>query len=278
MPSLPGVLSFAVVTSGRCWLSLGDGEPMALEQGALVLMTGGQPQTFRSDPSASADALEDLPVRQVTALYETLEHGGDGAETRLLYGIVRIDHAAGGLLMELLPDHLLIDSWTEDEGGWLRSTLQFMAREARALRPGGEAVLTRLADVVVIEAIRRWIAAAPEADGGWLGAVRDRHIGRALIVIHRDPAADWSLAALAAEAGLSRSAFAARFAEKVGMPAMRYVTYWRMQLARERLTGTDAALAAIAADLGYRSEPAFHRAFKRIFGEAPGQVRRRAAG
>jgi AraC-like DNA-binding protein len=148
-----------------------------------------------------------------------------------------------------------------------------LAAETRDPQPGGEAIITRLADVLVIQAIRGWIAADPAAQTGWLGALRDPHLGQALALIHRDPAREWTVAALAAELAMSRSAFAARFSELVGVPAMQYVTDWRMQLARNRLRD-GASVAEVAGELGYRSEAAFSRAFKRVMGMSPGAARR----
>lgn len=273
-PAFEGVMTFAVVTSGRCWLSAGDEAPVLVEQGNLVLMTGAESHSFASDPDAERTALDALPVRKVTEIFETLDFGGGGEETNIMYGIVRIDHAASGLLMELLPDVLKIDTWTGEAGIWLQGTLQFIAREASTLRPGGETVITRLADVVIIEAIRRWLNTAPEADRGWLKGARDNQIGRAIMAIHRASSDDWTVETLARAAGMSRSAFSARFTALVGMPVMRYLTMWRMQLAREKLLTTSLPIAAIAEDVGYQSEPAFCRAFKRVCGMPPGQVRR----
>jgi AraC-like DNA-binding protein len=274
VPAFDRVMSFVFVMSGQCRMHAGDTEPLLLEKGNLVLVTKDVPVTFASDPDVSPTALGDLPVRKVTDLYETLDFGGGGAETRIIYGIVRIDHAASGMLTELLPEVLRIDTWTEETGSWLEGTLRFIAREAAELKPGGETVITRLADVVVIEAIRRWINTAPEADRGWLKAARDAQVGRAIMAIHRAPADEWTVERLAKVAGMSRSAFSARFTALVGQPAMHYLLTWRMHLAHARLLESSAPIAAIAADLGYRSEPAFSRAFKRVFGVPPGKVRR----
>lgn len=274
IPGFDNVMSFAVITGGRCWMTVDGGEPLPLEKGNLVLMTQGTALNFRSDLNAPIRTLDELPIRKVSELYETLEYGGGGEETSIMYGIVRLDHAASGLLMRLLPEVLTIDTWTEDAGGWLQGTLQFIAREAQELRPGGETVITRLADVVVIEAIRRWINTAPEANRGWLKAARDAQIGRAVLAIHRAPAGNWTLETLAGVAGMSRSAFSARFTDLVGMPAIEYLTTWRMHLARARLLETSQSISEIASRLGYQSEPAFNRAFKRVFATPPGQMRR----
>ena len=133
--------------------------------------------------------------------------------------------------------------------------------------------MTRLADILVIQTIRAWIEKDPAAQTGWLGALRDPQIGRALALLHRDPARAWTVASLASEAAMSRSAFAARFTELLREPAMQYVTRWRMHLALERLKESDAPLADLAERLGYQSEAAFSRAFKRVVGISPGAAR-----
>lgn len=276
IPGFAEVMSFIVVIDGQAWLKVGEDAAFEVRKGDLVLMTHGAPIGLFSDPGTRLMTLEELPIRKVTELYETVEFGGGGTESSIMYGLVRLDHASSPMLMSLLPDVLRIDPWDEEAGSWLQGTLRFIAREARELRPGGETVITRLADVVVIEAIRRWLTGSPDANRGWLKAARDPQVGRAIVAIHRDPAADWSVARLAQVAGQSRSAFAARFTALVGVPAMQYLAEWRMNLARQSLRDTGLPIASIAADLGYRSEPAFNRAFKRVFGTTPGQVRRAA--
>ncbi|HSH42917.1 MAG TPA: AraC family transcriptional regulator, partial [Arenicellales bacterium] len=148
-----------------------------------------------------------------------------------------------------------------------------MAREARHLKPGGETVITHLADILIIQAIRAWLEKAPQTGSGWLVALRDRHIGRALSAMHRNPEQPWTIQRLAGEAGMSRSAFSARFTELVGEPAMRYLTRWRMQMARLELKNSAEPMIMLAERLGYQSEAAFSRAFKRVFGVPPGSVR-----
>lgn len=273
IPELDGVIVFLVVTDGHCWLEVAGEEPLHVEKGNLVLLTCGSKHRLLSEQNASSVDLAALPVRKITEAYETLQFGGGGEVTRAMYGIVRFDHAAGQRLVNLLPNVLKIDTWSEHSSAWLQSTLQFIAREARELRPGGETVITRLADIIVIEAIRNWINTAPEANKGWLGGVRDDQIGRAIMAIHRTPAQDWSVQSLAKTAGMSRSAFSARFTGLVGQSAMQYLTTWRMQLARTKLLETSLPVSTIADSLGYQSEPAFSRAFKRVFHERPGRIR-----
>lgn len=277
---MPGTLMFHVVTSGRCWLDVGGGERRLLEPGDLALVPHGAGHRLVSEPGEPATGLFDVPREEVSERFELLRQGGGGAATSVVCGTARFDHPAARHLLSLLPGVVVVDAASSRHGDWIHSTLRFMAAEARELRPGGETVITRLADVLVIEAIRGWIERAPAAQTGWLGALRDRQIGRALTLIHRDPARPWTLDALAAEVAMSRSAFAARFAELVGTPAMQYVARWRMHLAAMWLTEQDGGLAEMASRLGYQSEAAFSRAFKRVVGVPPGSVRARgrAAG
>ena len=192
-------------------------------------------------------------------------------------GTVRFGHPAARNLVALLPPTVVIEGAPgspSPEAEWMHSTLRLIAAEGRELRPGGEALITRLSDILVIQAIRAWIAADPTSQTGWLGALQDPRIGRAMSLVHRDPAQPWSVASLAREVAMSRSAFAARFTDLVGEPVMQYVTRWRMQVALDLLRTEDVSVAALAARLGYESEAAFSRAFTRTVGTTPGASRR----
>lgn len=276
IPELEGVMTFLVVTSGRCWLQVNGSEPRLLDQGNLALIPHGVPHVISSDPTLNPAPLFEQPIEKISDRYECMRFGGGGEVTRTMYGVVRFDDVAAQHLLRLLPQTIYIDAWHDDAGGWLQSTLRFIASEAASLKPGGETVITRLADVVVIQAIRSWLQNAPEADQGWLAALRDRQIGRALALIHKDPTNDWSVASLADQVAMSRSAFSAKFTDLVGVSPGRYLTDWRMQIARTRLLDTTDPVSAIAGDLGYQSEAAFCRAFKRTYDVSPGSVRRRA--
>ena len=196
---------------------------------------------------------------------------GGGAATSMVCGAVRFDHPAAQRLVDLLPEAIHLEAWGSPQAEWMQSTLRLMADEARELRPGGEAVITRLADILVIQAIRSWIASEP-APAGWLGALKDQEIGRAITLIHRHPDRAWTVESLAREIFMSRSAFSARFRELVGEAPMAYVTRWRMQLAVTWLQESEAKLADLPQRLGYSSDAAFSRAFKRTIGVPPGSV------
>jgi AraC-like DNA-binding protein len=216
----------------------------------------------------------DLDIQRITERYEFLRHGGGGDECRLICVVVRFDHAAAERLIDALPPVVHLDAWDGSEDRWLSDTLRFIAREAESLRPGGETVITRLADILVIQMVRHWIETEADVDSGWLAALRDAQLGRVLAAIHHNPGADWTLESLARCASMSRSAFAARFTQVVGEPAMRYLTRWRLQLARAALRESQDPIGVIAERFGYRSEAAFCRAFKREFSVSPGSDRR----
>src|SRR3954453_23069649 len=276
LPALPGHLWFHVVTSGRGAIDVGDGEPTTLYPGGLALVTRGAGHRLCSDSTAPAPGILDLPREEVSDRYEVLRHGGGGALTRMMCGAVRFDHPAARNLVALLPEIIYLDAASTPDLIWMQSTLSLLAAETKQIRPGGEPVIPRLADVLIIQAIRWWMESDPSAQSGCLGALRDDQIGRALALIHGDPARAWTVATLADELAMSRSAFAARFTELVGEPVMRYVTRWRMRVAVNALRDEGATVAELADRLGYRSEAAFARAFKRVVGVAPGSVKREA--
>lgn len=274
VPELPGSMTFQVVLAGRCWLEVDGEAPRELGAGSLTMIPRGTPHRVRSGRRVATQPLFELPVRRISERYETLQLGGGGEVTQVMYVVGRFDHAAAQRLIELLPRVVQIDTWADDERNWLHSTLRFVTREASALRPGGETVITRLADVLVIQGIRAWLDSAPEARSGWLGALRDPQIGRALAAIHRAPEQHWSVDSLAGAAAMSRSTFSARFRELVGDAPIQYLTWWRLRLGRARLQETSEPLSTISREVGYESEPAFCRAFKRLYGVSPGSLRR----
>lgn len=277
LPPMPGYLWFHVVTSGRMWLETGEEEQGWIQLGDLALVPHGEGHVLRSEPGSPAPHILDLEREAVSDRYDVLRDGGGGAPTGLICGAVRFGHPAARDLVEILPATIHIEASASPRLDWMRSVLRLMADEAGELRPGGEAVITRLGDILVIQAIRAWIEGDPAAQQGWLGALQDPQIGRAISQIHRDPARDWTVASLARELAMSRSAFAARFTELVGEPVMGYVTRWRMRVAVAALEDEGATVAQLAHRLGYRSEAAFSRAFKRVTGVSPGAIRRRAA-
>jgi AraC-like DNA-binding protein len=269
LPPLEGHLWFHVVTHGVLRLESGETE-QTLGPGEVALVPHGRGHALRSDPEAATPHILSLDRERISDRYEILRHGGDGQPTLLICGAVRFAHPVAATLVRLLPDVVYLPAGTER----LQTTLSILAAEAREPRVGGEAVLTRLADIIVIQAIRAWIEGDPAAEVGWFGALRDPQIGRAITLIHSDPGRDWTVASLARELNMSRSSFAARFTALAGEPAMAYLTRWRMQIAMATLRDKPTTVAQLADRLGYHSEAAFARTFKRHTGMPPGSVRR----
>jgi AraC-like DNA-binding protein len=273
LPVFKDCLMLHVVTSGRCWLEVSGSERRLLQPGDLALVPHGQGHLLRSEPRARAARLFDLHREPVSDRYEILRHGGGGAATNMICTVVHFDHPAAHHLLALLPRVIVVEAWSSPQMEWIHSTLRLMAAEATEPRPGGETVITRLADILVIQAIRSWIAEDPAAQTGWLRALRDPQIGRVIALVHRDPTRTWTVESLASEVAMSRSAFAARFTELVGEPAMHYVARWRMHVALTSLREEAITLGDLASRLGYQSEAAFSRAFKRFIGMSPGAAR-----
>ncbi len=278
MPPMPGCLMFHVVTAGACRLEFEDREPAVVHPGEFALVPRGAGHVIKHGAGAPTEHYFDLPIERVCERYEVLEYGGGGAATTLICGAVRFEHPAARDLVDLLPSLIHVKTWNTPHAEWMHSTLRLMAAEASSRQPGGETIVTRLADILVIQAIRAWLVEHPDARRGWLGALNDERIGPALLQIHRSPTTDWTLASLASVASMSRSAFAARFTELVGEPAMQYLTRWRMHLAGSWLRSGDVTASECGARLGYNSEAAFSRAFKRVMGMPPGAWQRRDSG
>ena len=264
---------FHVVTAGECWVESSLGGKQRLQAGDFALIPHGRGHVLKSDPAASARNIFDLPREMISPRYELLKCGGGGSETRLICGAVSVDDPAASGLIEALPEMIVMQT-ENPENSWVVGLIQLMMVEAREMRPGGDTVITRVSDILVVQAIRYWLEHDPLARVGWLGALRDEQIGKAIALVHRYPTRPWNVGDLGECVGLSRSAFAARFMELVGESPMRYVRQWRFRVAMNRLGETNLSIAEIAEQFGYQSEAAFNRAFKSFTGKTPGAMRR----
>ena len=275
VPALPSYLTLPVVLSGSCVLEV-DGIEYQLAAGSAALLTRGRVHRMTSASGGETTPLFDIPADQVSDRYERMSFGGEGQRTRIAYAAFSADDVLTRRLVAELPDVIVVDGWDEDDASAFASVLRLLAREATSTRPGGETMMTRLADVLVVQVIRWWLANGEVPAGGWLAALGDRHIGRALARMHTDASRPWTIAELAGGANLSRSAFAERFTALVGAPPMTYLAAWRLDQARAELARTDQPIASVSARVGYSSEAAFSRAFKRHHGLTPGEARRSA--
>lgn len=275
MPAIQDSVSFHVVTTGSCWLRLPGTEQIELRAGDLALIPHGRGHDLFSEPSAARGPRVDLlPQEYLSEKYSILRYGGSGRTTQLICGIVSFDDPAARELMRTLPSILFVDGDSASAASSIRDALRLMAGELSHPQPGGEAVATRLADILVVQAIRIWLTTDPGATTGWLRALQDERIGRTLEAIHDDPGGEWHLDRLAGLATMSRSSFSARFTELVGETPIGYLTRWRMNIAQSRLLEEDITAAKLATELGYQSEAAFNRAFTRVVGQTPGSLRK----
>ena len=204
----------------------------------------------------------------------SIHHGGNGKRTRMICGFLGCAKADRNPLIAALPALLKFDVEQAGAAEWIRSTLTYAANEIAAGRPGSETVLAKVSELLFVETVRRYVDTLPDGQTGWLAGLREPHVGRALALLHRDIVRRWTVDDLGREVGLSRSALADRFIRLIGVPPMHYLASWRMQVATQKLRDTNASLAQIAEMVGYESEAAFSRAFKKSVGTAPATWRR----
>jgi AraC-like DNA-binding protein len=268
---------FHYITRGSCWLSVDKhSEPrLALSGGDLVVLPLGHGHTLRDQPRSAPTKVDDV-ARAALRGGESVLHltlGGTGPETTMLCGAFEIEDPSETPVLSTLPPLIRI---TPDAGQAVPSVLQnlqFIAREADSNRPGSQIVRTRMAEVMFVQVLRAYIESLPDGTEGFLGALRDTHMGAALGLMHRQLEEQWTVASLASKVGLSRSAFAARFTQLVGEPPLGYLTRLRMQKATALLR-EGATLAKTSQMTGYSSEAAFSHAFRQWVGVAPGAYRR----
>jgi AraC-like DNA-binding protein len=266
--------SFHVIVTGRCFLRI-DTQRIPLQAGDLVLLPHGEEHQLADPAESAAIPCTALPSERVGHNAALLSYGGNGAESLLICGRMSFAGPMAHPLLDLLPRVILLRrEKLEGARSWLDATLTMLGAEALSLRPGGAAVMTRLADILVLQTIRVWLENDDNRQPGWLGALADPDIGRALALIHRRAEEPWTVASLAAEVYLSRSVFAKRFSRLVGMAPMQYLTRWRMSLASSWMLEERMSASETAQRLGYSSEAAFSRAFKRHLQVPPGLVRR----
>lgn len=277
MPQAEHVICFHAVISGSCWAAVGDkaGAPVAMGSGDIVVFPKGNANVMSSLPGARGQPDMDLYRRAAKdPLPFNMVHGSSGDErTRFVCGFLGCDLRPFNPLLAALPE-IMVARRPEGAGAWVSDLLLIALSERDRQRAGTETVLAKLSELVFIEVIRRYIESLPEDARGWLSGLRDPHVGAALGLIHERPLDDWTLEGLARAVGLSRTTFADRFAHYAGVSPMLYLTRWRMQLAARRLDSPDVGIAQVAAEIGYESEAAFNRAFKKAVGQPPGAWRR----
>jgi len=277
LPGAGHVIPYHVITEGACWLALDGQPPLRLEAGSVVAFPQGHPHVLSSAPGMRAEPNRTIYVPpERLQLPVPMRSGTPGREcTGIVCGFLACSARPFNPLIGALPPLLHVQDRLE-AGGWMSSFVTVALAESRAKRAGGETVLGRLSELLFVELLRRHFENLGDDQTGWLAALRDPYVGRALARVHERPASPWTLEDLAAEAGQSRSAFAERFTRLVGQPPMQYLARWRVQVASGMLA-RGAKVSAVALDVGYESEAAFGRAFKKLAGVPPGRWREQSA-
>ncbi|HEX6273139.1 MAG TPA: AraC family transcriptional regulator [Polyangiaceae bacterium] len=267
------IIGFHFVLEGRMLVQLAGGETREVASDHLVLLPRNDPHVLASEPGLPPVSANHLVRRARDDAMAHIDYGdASRSRTRFVCGYVA-SATRHHPLLEALPALLIMDVRGKPSADWVKSSFRFAAQEVAAGRPGAQTVLARLSELLFIEAVREHLERLPQSGTGWLAALRDPALARSLSAIHGRVGEPWTADALAAEARLSRSAFAERFGQVLGQPPLTYLTRWRMQIAARRLRDTQHGIAAIAAEVGYESEATFSRAFKREMGIAPGRYR-----
>ena len=264
---------FVMLSRGNCWLSVeGIPEPIPLTAGDCFLTARRTSFVLRDSPRTRPRSFREITPK---ANSNVVHYGGGGAPTTIVCGVVSFDRASLKPITQLLPSFILIKA-DQAHTLALHNTMQALASEIAEQVPGSEVVSTRLAEVLFIQALRAHIASGAERrNKGWLRAIFDPQMGTALSTFHNNVSTPWTVESLAEAAGMSRSAFAARFKELLGETPLEYVTEWRMQKAMQLLQQRDKKLVDVARSVGYESDAAFSKAFKRVVGASPGEYLRR---
>ena len=279
-PNSEHLMCYHVITQGDCWATLDGREPIPLTAGDIIVFPHGDPHVL-----SSAQGLRKSPD---LSLYRRPKDGqlpstimigekNDSEEkaARFVCGFLGCDARPFNPLLAALPRVFKV---SDGSGGALGAYVRHAVAESQTPRIGGQGVLGHLSELMFVDAVRRYLEGLPTAEASWLTALRDPQVSRAIAALHQAPQRDWTLDSLARNVGLSRTALAEKFAAYVGRPPIQYLTQWRMQLASNRLANTTDSIATVAAGVGYESEAAFSRVFKKVVGLPPSQWRSRKQG
>jgi len=281
-PGADHVIIYHHLTEGRAYAQLPDGSHRDLGPGDVVIFPHGDAHVLGggpgkgSGPSKPVDSLK-IFAKNLSNGLKVARYGGGGELTKFVCGFMACDPRLSEVVLAGLPAMFVVNIAHDAAGQWLANSIQFSVREAGGPGTGSDVVLAKLSEVLFVETLRRFVQNLPDQQKGWLAGARDPVIGEALALMHKDPAHPWSIANLAHQVGVSRTRFAERFRHFLGEPPMAYLARWRLKLAAEKLVSSDANVAQIAAEVGYASEAAFNRVFKREFGCPPAQYRRSRA-
>ena len=273
MPPMSNCMMYHIVVDGSVQFQLGDDE-IELVSGDFILFPKGEGHRLSDGSCTSFTPLSKLPIKVVTDRYETLSFGGSGAQTDMVCGVLLFQHPLAIKLLGILPSYIVIRRDNETSSSTIANIGSLLRAETNNIGVGAEGVIARLSDILVITAMRQYLDELSDDKVGWIGALEDARIGNALKVIHEAPEHHWSLEEIAQKVGMSRTSFAQQFKRLVGNTPMEYLTEWRMSLAYSKLQLSKDSILSIALDIGYQSEAAFSRAFKKTIGQSPNEIRK----
>jgi AraC-like DNA-binding protein len=274
-PGAARVILFHIVARGTCWVAGDDGERHWAEAGDVIVLPYGDHHVIGGATPSSCVPITELLAPPPWSDLPAIRHGGGGERVDLVCGYLVSDDPLFDPALGVFPSAFVVRLPRGAATGWVQASVTYAATENVPSNASGSSVSTRLPELVLIEVLRHHLASAPAADHGWLAALHDPVLAPALALLHGDPGRRWTVADLAAEVAVSRSALDERFRQVLGRSPIRYLTEWRMHLAEELLDTTDLGVVPIARRVGYESEEAFSRAFKRTHGESPGRWRAR---
>ena len=275
-PGAPHLVIYHFVIDGAAFVTLPDGESMELGPGDIVVLPHGDPHLMTSAPGVAATSLNSAILSKIKARdLRPMQAGGGGDSARYVCGYMACDPFLSRPILGGLPPVFKVHIRTDRSGQWLENSILHLVEEAASGRVGSDAMLAKLSEALFVDTLRRYVAGLPEQQTGWLAGARDPIVGKSLGLLHSRIAHAWTIADLAVEVGISRTALVERFTRYLAEPPMTYLTRWRLQLAARSLENTPRGVSEIAGEVGYESEAAFNRAFKREFGEPPGRYRLR---
>ena len=275
-PGTNNVIIYHLLTEGRASVRLDDGTSVQLKAGEIVMLPHGDAHIMENGPpTATVDGSEQLGEVLAQGL-KLWRLGGGGEVTKFVCGYMACEPRLSQVFLSGLPPLFKVSIRNDASGRWLENSIRFSVDEAGQARAGGEAVRAKLSEVLFVETLRAYISNLSPEQSGWLAGARDSEVGRALAMMHRNPSHPWTIALLAKEAGVSRSVLAERFRYFLNEPPMAYLTRWRLRLGAQMLSSTSHSVEQIAAEVGYESEAAFNRAFKREFTIPPARFRNKA--
>jgi AraC-like DNA-binding protein len=266
------VIVYHLLIEGRAYGRLGD-ERLEILPGDVLVFPHGDSHTVENGASRHAVNGEGELQRIFSQGLKLTRLGGGGEVARFVCGYMVCERSLSQVFLAGLPAMFKVNIREDDSGRWLENSIRYSIADSKANGAGTEAVLARLCETLFIETLRRYMTLLPAGQTGWLAGAGDAEIGRVLALMHQQPSASWTIASLAREVGISRAVLAERFRQYLGEPPLAYLTRWRLQLGAQMLSSTSQSVAQIASKVGYDSEPAFNRAFKRSFGNPPARYR-----